>query len=109
MEGHLPYWLFQRQWIRVEEGAATAGTIRYLPEEADVPLSRKPRERLELRPDGKAHVLLCAADDRLKRKPATWTLLDDEIVIEFEDAPLRKRTLRVRDWSPDALTVTEDR
>ena len=39
----------------------------YRPEDDDIPLSRRPRERLELRADGSAHVFGGGPDDRLDR------------------------------------------
>ena len=50
----------------------TAEGAVYRPEEHDIPLSRRPRERLALAPDGSATVFLPGADDRLVDWPATW-------------------------------------
>jgi hypothetical protein len=36
-------------------------------------LSRRPRERLVLKADGSARVLLPGPDDRLVERPARWT------------------------------------
>jgi hypothetical protein len=65
-------------WVHVFERDTPEGAV-YLPEDADIPLSRRPRERLELGADGKATLLVPGPDDRFIRKPARWTDEDGEV------------------------------
>jgi hypothetical protein len=67
-------------WVHVFEKDTPEGAV-YLPEDADIPLSRRPRERLELGADGEATLLVPGPDDRLVRKPARWTEEDGEIAV----------------------------
>jgi hypothetical protein len=93
-------WLFSTRWVHCFEEDTGAGAV-YRPEDTKIPLSRRPRERLELRPGGSASVFMPGADDRLVEESARWTLEDGEIVI-------RKKAggeLRITERSPKRLLV----
>jgi hypothetical protein len=64
--------LFTTHWVHVFEEDTSAGAV-YRPDGEDIPLSRRPRERLELSADGTAKIITPGPDDRLIEKPATWT------------------------------------
>jgi hypothetical protein len=64
--------LFTTRWVHVFEEDTPEGAV-YRPEDSNIPLSRRPRERLELSADGTAKILTQGPDDRLVEKPATWT------------------------------------
>jgi hypothetical protein len=64
--------LFTTRWVHVFEEDTPEGAV-YRPEDDDIPLSRRPRERLELSADGTAKIITPGPDDRLVEKPATWT------------------------------------
>jgi hypothetical protein len=64
--------LFTTRWVHVFEEDTAEGAV-YRPENDDIPLSRRPRERLELSADGTAKIITQGPDDRLIAKPATWT------------------------------------
>jgi hypothetical protein len=64
--------LFGTRWVHVFEEDTPEGAV-YRPEDGDIPLSRRPRERLELSADGTAKIITPGPDDRLVEKPATWT------------------------------------
>lgn len=64
--------LFGTRWVHVFEEDTSEGAV-YRPEDDNIPLSRRPRERLELSPDGTAKIITQGPDDRLIEKPATWT------------------------------------
>lgn len=64
--------LFTTRWVHVFEEDTAEGAV-YRPEDDDIPLSRRPRERLELSADGTAKIITQGPDDRLIEKPATWT------------------------------------
>jgi hypothetical protein len=63
--------LFTTRWVHVFEEDTSEGAV-YRPEDDDIPLSRRPRERLELSADGTAKIITQGPDDRLVEKPATW-------------------------------------
>ena len=64
--------LFTTRWVHVFEEDTPEGAV-YRPEDDNIPLSRRPRERLELSADGTAKIITQGPDDRLIEKPATWT------------------------------------
>lgn len=64
--------LFTTRWVHVFEEDTAEGAV-YRPEDGDIPLSRRPRERLELAADGTAKIITPGPDDRLIEKAATWT------------------------------------
>ena len=64
--------LYTTRWVHVFEEDTPEGAV-YRPEDDNIPLSRRPRERLQLSADGTAKVITQGPDDRLVEKPATWT------------------------------------
>lgn len=64
--------LYTTRWVHVFEEDTAEGAV-YRPEDDNIPLSRRPRERLELSADGTAKIITQGPDDRLVEKPATWT------------------------------------
>jgi hypothetical protein len=97
--------LFAQRWIHVFEEDTAQGAV-YRPEEHDIPLSRRPRERLELDADGSARLLVPGPDDRAQEQSATWREEDGEIVIRAGPrGPAPGRVLRVVERSADRLIV----
>lgn len=88
-------------WVHVFEQDTAAGAV-FRPEMSDIPLSRRPRERVEMHPDGSATVWLGGPDDRYVAQPASWSLEGDDIVVRDESDVVR---LRVLDRAPDRLLV----
>jgi len=93
--------LFATGWVHVFEEDTAEGAV-FRPDSADIPLSRRPRERLELHPDGKASLFMQGPDDRYVAEPATWHDEEGTIVI-------RKRkgsgVLKIVERSPGRLVV----
>ena len=88
-------------WVHVFEEDTAEGAV-YRPENADIPLSRRPRERLVLEPDGRAQIYTQGPDDRYVEQPAAWQLEGDTLLIKArESGPM----LRVVDWSPTRLVI----
>jgi hypothetical protein len=58
-------------WVHVFEEDTGKGAV-YRPEDADIPLSRRPRERLVLGADGQATLYTTGPDDRLVPRPGRW-------------------------------------
>lgn len=93
--------LFTTRWVHVFEEDGDAGNV-YRPEDSDIPLSRRPRERFEIDADGSARVFAPGPDDRFIERAATWKDEGDAIAIrEHDDGP----ELRIIDQSPTRLLV----
>lgn len=97
--------LFATAWVHVFEEDA-AGQHVYRREDDNIPLSRRPRERLELDADGSARIYVPGADDRPAGEPATWHEEDSEIVIRARGSGTE---LRIVDMSPSRLLVRVER
>jgi hypothetical protein len=90
-------------WVHVFEKDTPEGAV-YLPEDADIPLSRRPRERLELGDDGEATLLEPGPDDRFVEKPARWTDSADEAASASRRAS-NVVDIRIVERTPDRLVV----
>lgn len=88
--------LFSTRWVHVFEEDTPDGAV-YRPESGSIPLSRRPREQLEIGSDGRATLFLPGPDDRLVARPATWA---DRDVPERGGAEVR-----IVDRSPQRLVV----
>ncbi len=74
----------------------------YRPEDSDIPLSRRPRERFEVDKDGSAGIFVSGPDDRFIERPATWKDEGGAIVIRADDGSAE---LRITERSPSLLVV----
>ena len=80
----------------------TAEGAVYRPENADIPLSRRPRERLVLESEGRAKIYTQGPDDRYVEQPAAWRDEGDTLVIQAaQGGPV----LRIVEWSPTRLVI----
>ena len=105
--------LFGVRWIHVfEEDTGEAEVFR--PETQDVPLSRRPRRRLELSPDGTARILVPGPDDRLVESRGIWRAEGERGPVGERGSPGERgsvgegaevRLIRVREHSPARLVV----
>jgi hypothetical protein len=77
-------------WIHVFEEDSDAGAV-FKPEDADIPLSRRPRERVTFGPGGAAKIWSGGPDDRPAPLEATWT--DENGMVVVRD---RRGTVRLR-------------
>jgi hypothetical protein len=93
--------LYGTMWVHVAEEDSDEGAV-FRPEQSDIPLSRRPRQWLQLDPDGKARLYVPGPDDRLVEQAASWTERQGAIVIRTEESG---REMLVADWSPDRLVV----
>jgi hypothetical protein len=91
--------LFATRWLHAYEEDDAEGAV-YRPEDADFPLSRRPRAGLELSADGTARVLAPGPDDRPRPHAGTWREEHGEIVVATPAGDYR-----VVAWSPDRLVV----
>jgi hypothetical protein len=93
------------EWVHVFEQDSDKGAV-YLPNDADIPPSRRPREHLLFHADGSAVVRTGGPDDRLAARPAKWSRDDDGDVVVRDRG--RARTLRIVEYSPKRLVVRQD-
>jgi hypothetical protein len=88
-------------WVHVFEQDTPEGAV-YLPEDSNIPLSRRPRERIELGADGKAALLVPGPDDRFIRQPARWTEEGQDVVVRDVSDAVK---LRIVERSPNRMVV----
>ena len=88
-------------WVHVFEEDTEEGAV-YRPEEDDIPLSRRPRERIELQSDGSARLFEPGPDDRFMEQRATWSEEKGAVVIRKSAGPTALRIVR---QSPSRLIV----
>ena len=96
--------LFETSWVHVFEEDGKEGDV-YRPEGGELPLSRRPRQRLSFSRDGSARLVVSGPDDRLHEVEARWTEEKGEITVSAEAGAGSVRTLRVRVQSRDCLLV----
>jgi hypothetical protein len=89
-------------WVHVFEKDTPEGAV-YLPEDAPgIPLSRRPRERIELGADGKATFFVAGPDDRFIPQPAKWSNEGDDVAVRDVSNAVK---LRIVERTPDRLVV----
>jgi hypothetical protein len=74
------------RWVHAFEEDTTESEV-YRPSGAPIPLSRRPRQRLEFAPDGTALVLNPGPDDRFIESRATWA--EEKGVVVLRTKPTR--------------------
>jgi hypothetical protein len=97
--------LFATRWVHVFEEDGAAGHV-YRPEDSDIPLSRRPRERFELDKRGSGRLFTGGTDDRFVEQPATWKHEGNAVVIRADDGSAQ---LRIAERSPSRLLVQSSR
>jgi hypothetical protein len=93
--------IFTTRWVHLFEQDSPKGEV-YAPEDGPIPLSRRPRERLELKPDGSAVVFGAGPDDRPTPRPARWTEDEQGVVIRPESGGA---ALRIVERTPTRLVI----
>lgn len=88
-------------WVHVFEEDTAAGAV-FRPENADIPLSRRPRERVEFRSGGAATIWKGGPDDRPAPIAAQWTDEADHLIVRDSGGIVR---LKVIEQWPDRLLV----
>lgn len=97
-----PAALTGRTWVHVFEEDTAEGAV-FRPENADIPLSRRPRERIALNADGTAVLLMPGPDDRFVPQPARWTEEQGTLVVRDAGDLVR---LRVIEQAADRIVVS---
>ena len=98
-------WLFETTWVHVFEEDTADGAV-YRSENDVIPLSRRPRERLSLDPDGSARLYAAGPDDRFVERRATWKDERGTLVIVPDTGDME---VRIIDRSPSRLIVRKAR
>jgi hypothetical protein len=93
--------LFATGWVHAFEEDTAEGAV-YRPRGSKLPLSRRPRERLELDADGTARIFVPGPDDRSTAQPASWHDEDGTVVVRARKGGT---VLRIVDRSPERLIV----
>jgi len=93
--------LFTTRWVHLHEQDSAAGEV-YAPEDGPVPLSRRPRQRLELKPDGSATIYRGGADDRPAATAASWSEEGSHLVVRTDAGGA---ALRIVERSPTRLVI----
>lgn len=88
-------------WVHVFEEDSAAGAV-FRPEDADIPLSRRPRERIEFKSGGAVTIWKGGPDDRPVPIAGRSTQEGDDLVVRDRGGAVR---LRVVSQSPDRLVV----
>jgi hypothetical protein len=97
--------VFHSRWIHAFEEDSVDGEV-YRPETEEIPLSRRPRQRLELLPDGSARLWVPGSDDRPVAGQARWHAEGNELVVNVAaDSRRQEQVLRVSIQSPTRLVV----
>jgi hypothetical protein len=95
--------LFATRWVHAYEEDSAQGEV-YRPAGADLPLSRRPREQLQLREDGSASLFAGGPDDRPVVTDAVWKREGELIVVHLRGSR-RGPVLRIVEEAPDRLIV----
>jgi len=96
--------LFEATWVHAFEEDTPDAAV-YRPDTADLARSRRPRQRLTLRPDGSARLVVAAPDDRLQEIEARWTEEAGEITVTPDAAAGSVKTLHLQVAAKDRLLV----
>jgi hypothetical protein len=91
-------------WVHVFEQDTAEGAV-YRREDDDIPLSRRPRERIEIGADGSATLLMPGPDDRFIRQRARLTNEGDEVTARDASDAVR---LRIVERSGDRMVVRRE-
>ena len=93
--------LFSARWVHVFEEDTPEGQ-EYRREDDNIPLSRRPRERLQFEPGGVARVYVAGPDDRFVEHEGTWRTDGGDVVVRSGGSDAQ---LRVVDRSAKRLVV----
>jgi len=85
------------KWIHMFEEDTEQGAV-YRRDQGEAPLSRRPRERLEIDKDGTARMLVGGPDDRLNSIPATWTEKEGEVIVRLAQSESKSESAAVREY-----------
>jgi hypothetical protein len=96
--------LFSTTWVHLYEEDTSEGAV-YRPDQSDIPLSRRPREQLQLDRDGRARWFTAGPNDRLVEQAATWVEETGSLTIRTQDG----HEMRVVSASPERLVVRTTR
>lgn len=104
MSGKIKQDALFRRWMHSWE--EDAGDRVYRPEGYDFPLSRRPRESFELRPDGTLILGEPSASDSLREAQGRWEIVKGDQLLFYSGAGTEPdRKMRIKSASDDRLVV----
>jgi hypothetical protein len=97
--------LFGTRWIHVFEEDTAEGEV-YHKETDEIPLSRRPRRRIQLSEDGSARIVMPGPDDRPVESSSTWQKEGSDLVLRGHPrVGGGPNVLRVVSQSPTRLVI----
>jgi hypothetical protein len=101
--------LFGTRWIHMFEEDTAEGEV-YRPETDDVPLSRRPRRRIELSEDGSARIVMPGPDDRPVESSAAWQKEGGDLMLRgYPRGRGDPTVLRIVSHSPTRLVIRKSK
>jgi hypothetical protein len=97
---------FAKTWVHVFEEDSDDGAAYRPEDDAAIPLSRRPRERLRFDPNGSASISGAGPDDRNIERPATWREEEGALVIRESASGNEFRVIK---RSPSRLIVRTEK
>ena len=105
MTGKIKRDVLPGRWIHSWEEDAGGNQV-YRPEGYDFPLSRRPRESVELRPDGTLILGEPSASDSLREAQGRWEIAEGDILLFYSGSGTEpEKKMRIKSASDDRLVV----
>jgi hypothetical protein len=105
MTGKIKRDALSRRWIHSWEEDADGDQV-YRPESYDFPLSRRPRESFELRPDGTLILGEPSANDSLREAQGRWEIAEGDNLFFYSGSGAEpEKKMRIKSASDDRLVV----
>ena len=91
------------EWVHSSEEDTADETV-FRPADYDFPLTRRPRQSLELKPDGKLVKGIATAADSIAEAEGNWELADNnKIALNTESEP--PQTMEIASINKDKLVI----
>jgi hypothetical protein len=97
----------QKRWLHSREEDTESEKV-FRPADYDFPLTRRPRESLDLKSDGSVSRGTAAPSDSLEQHHGKWTLDDDELTLYPESGRGAAEKLRIASISADRLVIKKE-
>ncbi len=94
----------QKHWLHSRE-EDTESEIVLRPVDYEFPLTRRPRESFDLKPDGSLVRGKASPSDSLEQQKGKWTLEDDNLTLYPESGREAIQKFRIASIAPDRLVI----